>query len=218
MFNNKNYIPILIIFLFSSIIYGKQMSLEEVKNIKLEGLDKNNCPDYNNGDFKRLNRCSFDFYCKDDICVSSTVSDHTINFPSNNGTMETFITDICRDGDIRKCQIDKNDCPCKDMKQCTNDNECITNRCFNNYCRGNFETLFIKCQDIGKYNSLTFSYSYSMSCGFLDNDKSSDCEMCASKECYISSRYDKSSECINEESHKGDIISSIVLYLGIIFL
>lgn len=68
-----------------------------------------------------LNLISYDqFYCKGDLCVSTSdrTDFDTIDFPNNDGTNTTYITNTCSllDIDLDLC-ISKN---------CTSDSQCLT--------------------------------------------------------------------------------------------
>ncbi|ORX33469.1 hypothetical protein BCR36DRAFT_412123 [Piromyces finnis] len=93
------------------------------------------------------------FYCKNDICVlvHNEYFDRVIEIPNENGTMIKYITYTCSYDNIisGKCS----DKTCDDYgnytyNTCKNDSECLSNKCFNNFCMFNEENPIDHCDDV----------------------------------------------------------------------
>jgi len=108
---------------------------------------------------KITNEYHLNFYCKNDICVSTyhDCRNPYIEIPNENGNLTKYITDTCQYNDIKlnKCNSEK----------CTSDSECLSNKCINNHCVFNDETPIVHCNSIYTSNESTF-----MHCGKPYND------------------------------------------------
>ncbi|OUM56441.1 hypothetical protein PIROE2DRAFT_65528 [Piromyces sp. E2] len=166
------------------------MTKDEVLKIKpedYEGKKENQCPDFANGDYWYLDRCGFEFYCKDDkTCSSVTRKNNTayVEFPDANGNMKSLIADICDPKSPTECSI---------VHECKSDSECLTNKCVNNHCAPNDDLKMEKCQDTYHWHTLIFSSSVDMNCGKPDGyscKSDSDCasDICENKICQFQGR------------------------------
>eukprot|EP00833_Pecoramyces_ruminatium_P010668 jgi/Orpsp1_1/1184700/evm.model.c7180000090632.2 len=113
------------------------------------------------------------FFCKNDICVltKNDYSEHVIEFPDQNNNTISYI--------IETCAYDKiiaNDC--NSIKNCTTDSECLSNKCFNNFCAFNEENPIVHCDNI--YTGGRTSYMY---CGKAYGDTCKTNEECSSLKC-----------------------------------
>ncbi|ORX81614.1 hypothetical protein BCR32DRAFT_279613 [Anaeromyces robustus] len=124
---------------------------------------------------KIRNKYYISYYCKDDICVPSSYNymGKTIEIPNKNGTLIKYITNTCRYEEIKTNN-------CNSNILCNNDFECLSNKCFNNYCVFNDETPIIHCDDI--YSNILFRHSY-MYRGKPYNDVCINDNECSSKQC-----------------------------------
>lgn len=83
------------------------------------------------------------FYCKNEILIST---DHdyknlTIELPAKNGNMIKYIVDICNENNTFNCVIN-----------CTNDSQCLSNKCVNNIGMLNDNNSIVHCDVIYNCN------------------------------------------------------------------
>eukprot|EP00833_Pecoramyces_ruminatium_P014793 jgi/Orpsp1_1/1188825/evm.model.d7180000067485.1 len=100
-----------IIFYFQFIRATQVLSKEEVLKIK--------------------NQYFIGFYCKDDICVPTKYDYRNpyVEIPDKNGTLIKYIAKACTYD-----EIELNECTSALPINCTVDSECLSNKCFKNYC------------------------------------------------------------------------------------
>ncbi|OUM61582.1 hypothetical protein PIROE2DRAFT_12362 [Piromyces sp. E2] len=119
------------------------------------------------------------FYCKNNTCVSASYEydEKTVVIPDENGNMIQYITQTCTLDNI-EYNI------CSSEERCTTDSQCLSNKCFRNYCVFNDATPIVHCDDI--YSSPFYfkersSYMY---CGKAYGDTCETDDECSSKNCY----------------------------------
>jgi len=124
-------------------------------------------------------------------------------------TLIKYITHTCRYEEIESKE-------CKSSASCNNNLECLSNKCFNNYCVFNEETPIVHCDDI--YSNILFKSSY-MHCGKPYNDVCSSNDECSSKQC-IHGTYDiqENGPSDSESTGLNEGIKGLVLILIIIIL
>jgi len=208
MFNQKFYTLICLVFLFSS-IYGKIMTKDEVLKIDpkdYKGKTEDQCPDFSNGNFFYLDRCAFEFFCKDEkTCSSAVVGDNyvsTVEFPDANGNMKNYTTNVC---------VSEN-CDKDEESKCLLDSDCLSNICKNNHCYPDESMKIEVCQDVHKYNLLTFKASTEMNCGKPDGYSCSKDSECASSSCT-----DDVCE-FQGRDHNLEVLGSLLLYAIILIV
>jgi len=157
------------------------------------------CPETSNGNFWYLDRCSFEYYCKDDKTCSSVVRTEyntTVELPDANGVMTRYNAEICENENGY----------CDDSTKCKADSDCLSNKCQNNYCVRNDDVYIEKCQDTYHYHTLIFSSSIDMKCGKPDGYTCKKNKECASDIC------DNGICQFQGRRHYFDFLSSILLY------
>jgi len=184
------------------------MTKDEVLKIDPEDYrkkDENQCPDFSNGDFFYLDRCAFEFFCKDDkTCSSAKISDNvsTVEFPDAQGNMKSYITNVCVSEDCEK----------DDQSKCQMDSDCLSNKCVKNHCYPDEAMKVEVCQDVHKYHLLTFSSSNEMNCGKPDGYSCKSDSDCSSDKC-------KDDVCeFQGRDHNLEVIGSILLYAIILIV
>jgi len=119
------------------------------------------------------------YYCKDDICVSTRDSDiGYIIIPNKEGVNATYITDTCSTNDI---ELDL----CT-SEECSVDADCLSNKCLKGHCTYNEASPIVYCERIRTvHNNPIFGdpYGYKMNCGLPRGDKCKTNEDCSSLNC-----------------------------------
>ncbi|OUM60305.1 hypothetical protein PIROE2DRAFT_13962 [Piromyces sp. E2] len=121
------------------------------------------------------------YYCKDNICVSSSeyrTDYETIIIPNNQGRNVTYITDSCssRDIDIGACN----------SKECSNDSQCLSNKCIKGHCIYNEDNPVVECQYVRtRHNAYPFGdpKGYKMQCGLPYGYECKSNDGCSSYNC-----------------------------------
>jgi len=145
-------------------INGEKMTKDEVLKIdvqkynNIEGLKESICPNYSVPITKR-NKCSFDFFCREDECFSKDVDDRTVDTDVNTKLI-TKLYNQERDSFL----------------YCYNDSECLSNKCQDNVCVPNPNLRTYKCQDVNILDKVNKKYTTKMKCGLvpLENCKTDD--------------------------------------------
>jgi len=159
---NKKLISLAYITLFSTGIYGKILSKDEV--LKQKGTcDWKDCTGVN-------------YYCKGDICAEYDFNSKSLEFPNNEGKMENYIVDTCSSTAISTGQCNS--------EKCTADSQCLSNKCENNHCAFNEITPVVFCQDIYRYNGTLIMEETEVYCGKPYGDSCKSDSECSSKYCF----------------------------------
>jgi len=143
---------------------------------------------------KLKNKFYLSYYCKNNICVKV---DHNnlpefIEIPDERGNIRRYINRsfsykdvVLRNNANSFCAFyntKNNRCQISISYKCTTDSQCLTNKCFNNYCVFNKETPTEFCTDIYSFSMIFGKRSY-MHCGKAIYDICNNDEMCGSKNC-----------------------------------
>jgi len=184
--NNKNLFYVCIAFLFTT-IYGYGLSKDEV-----------------------LSSTGGPYYCKDDICVSTMgrINLDTIIIPNQEGRNITYITDTCSSKDI-----EMNICS---SKECSDDSQCLSNKCTNGHCSYNEANPIVYCEYVYTHHDIAFFDKNEMHCGLPRGYKCKSNDDCSSHNC---ESYGNSDIC-GEPYDRGctsmcDIGNTFFLYYGI---
>jgi len=169
---------------------------------------------------KLKNVVNTSYYCKDDICieVDTQYGKYFIEFPNSNGDITLYNIHICSYDNINIDKCTRGFCE-NDMclyLTCNSDIECLSNKCFKNYCVFNENNPVVHCDDI--YNKGK-SYMY---CGKAHGDT---CEVdydCSSQKCEMEhcrkkmkDQYDESTD--DEKILPLIIIISLLIIISIVF-
>ncbi|ORX83876.1 hypothetical protein BCR32DRAFT_277605 [Anaeromyces robustus] len=121
------------------------------------------------------------YFCKNDNCTSvynEGYRDHYVMLPDDNGNIKTYIIYNCEQSCISK--VDYNETHYISYK-CTNNSDCLYDKCVNNFCTFNDKSSIEYCNNIYKYFSY-FEYSY-IHCGKAPGDTCNNNNECSSKKC-----------------------------------
>ncbi|ORX49593.1 hypothetical protein BCR36DRAFT_450133 [Piromyces finnis] len=109
------------------------------------------------------------FYCRSDVCIyiGSNYRPNFIDFPSENGTLKTYILETClyENAILGYCDTKLNYPNITYSTSCNNHSECFSNKCINNFCVYNDDNPIIACDSIYIYNPPFSSSSTYMNCG-----------------------------------------------------
>ena len=165
----KNIIFIYIIFFSRLIESNKVMSKEEVLKLK--------------------NQYDTEYYCKDDICalVENNYNDFFIDIPDINGNSTQYIVYTCdyENIDLNQCFDSHYIDNVQYFLNCTDDSQCISDKCYKNHCAYNDETSTVHCVDIYSYDLHEGGSSY-MNCGKPPSYSCKKDDECSSKYCSAS--------------------------------
>jgi len=187
MYNRNIFTLVYITFtLFFTSIYGEILTKDEVLKLKNS---------YNN------------YYCKDDICVSTYDYESEVDIPDINGNSINYIYGTCN-----VTAINSNTCY---KKQCNNDLECLSNKCMNNFCVFNEASPVVHCDY--QYHFNTFKEpTTDMYCGKANGDTCNDNDECSSMNC--DQQYHFCSENLSHPSESRIMAEGFFNYILIIIL
>jgi hypothetical protein len=153
------------------------------------------------------------YYCKDDICASLYDDDlATVTIPNKQGQNTTYIVDTCT-----TINIELNNCP---GRNCSNDSECLSNKCMKGHCAFNEDNPVVHCQYVctnkeAPLFSMGDSKGYVMRCGLPFGASCHTDNECSSFNC------EKSRLCGHEKDsgcHSSFVIRQILFFCSIIFI
>jgi len=158
------------------------------------------------------------YYCKDNICVSTDnrTDLNTIIIPNRDGKNITYITDTCSMNDINLgfCY----------SKKCTADSECLSNKCVKGHCAFNKSNPIVHCQYVRTVHNDPLFWDpkgYKMKCGLPKGDRCNSDKDCSSHNCV---KYSKNKLC-GEPDDSGctslcsnDIVKGLLVYFVIIIV
>ncbi|KAG4092228.1 hypothetical protein H8356DRAFT_1082390 [Neocallimastix lanati (nom. inval.)] len=116
------------------------------------------------------------YYCKNDICVGEIhiYNDNFIDIPDENGNITKYNVGTCTQD-----YIDTDDC---NGSECSEDSECLSNKCYKNHCIFYDETPIVHCSNIYKRRWFLDPTVY-MYCGKAPDDTCNEDNECSSKHC-----------------------------------
>jgi len=121
-------------------------------------------------------------YCKNDICVpcNNRVYLGTVIIPNNKGLNVTYITETCSPKDI-----DLNLCS---SKECKDDTECLSNKCYKGHCsnENNEDNQAVQCTTVRTIHSNPFfgdGTGYKHHCGLPVGNKCKNNKDCVTYNC-----------------------------------
>jgi len=123
------------------------------------------------------------YYCKNDICVEADYeyTKKFIEFPNKEGNINIYI--VVTFININDKLINHYNKTYSNKTyisiNCSNDSDCLSNKCYNNYCIFNEKNPIVHCDDI--YTGNRKSYMY---CGKPAHDICKNNDECSSKICY----------------------------------
>jgi len=125
------------------------------------------------------------YYCKNDNCISvdNKYRKPFIEFPDENGNIKLYITTTLSNNTVKSY----NNFPAQSIlnnnvyisDNCTNDSQCLSNKCIDNCCIFNDKVPIVHCDNI--YLGYRKSYMY---CGKAYLDNCTIDEECSSQICY----------------------------------
>jgi len=140
--------------------------------------------------WKFINKFNLTFYCKNNICVqvNRNILPLFVEIPDRKGNIKRYITRSYTYDEIKLNKLGtglctyfvKEKCYIRISYQCNSDSQCLTNKCFNNYCVFNEENPTEFCTAI--YINLFFRFSY-IHCGKTIGDICKTDKECGSKHC-----------------------------------
>jgi len=148
-----------------------------ILSINAKSFGNDNCPEYSEYDVYK-DKCSFKFYCKDEICAND--NEGIIELPEGN-TTKKYIVDICQP-DSKNCNT---------RNKCTMDTDCLSNECFNSTFIANEKSPVTMCTDNYSYNVILFSSNSKTVCALSNGEKCNKDKDCAS------GKYGDDKLCIN---------------------
>jgi len=161
------------------------------------------------------NEFDISYYCKNDICVKvdCEYDKDFIEFPNKEGKINIYIvkTFLNINDELINYYNKMYSNKTYVSINCSNDSDCLSNKCFNNYCIFNNETPIVHCDSI--YTGNRKSYMY---CGKPYEDYCNTNDECSSKNCNSISNY-----CLQPRNGPSDSDSAVIIgyfYLFYIFL
>jgi len=195
--NCKTQILMYLVLLLNT-VHGIKMTQKEVEGIMFENKNiKNNstnisCPEYAY-QLDDTYLCHYTFYCIDkNNCQSADPSSSTVQFFENDGSTHEYL---------------------KNKSQCSQDSECLSNKCSNGICVADGKSKFTQCID--RYEVVDERpYIF---CGKLEGEKCNKNDDCAGKcnngICSSSNEINR----ISEQAKKGfSILIILIIALPVI--
>jgi len=134
---------------------------------------------------KLKNKYYTHYYCKNDICVELGYDylSENVEIPDEKGTIKRYISKSYSYEELKSVwrTVIGLGPDVYFSLNCTSDSQCLTNKCYNNYCVFNEENPIEFCTNI-YINLAMFSYDY-MYCGKAIGEKCKRNKECGSKRC-----------------------------------